>query len=620
MPPPAPLLNSISGVVSYHCRLKTIRPVVFLLLALIFLTPGCKKVSGQKDTPQTLLQHRLRARIQTLDPADIGDTTSDGVGREFFDCLYAYHYLKRPLALVPQLAADMPVVSDDGKVYTFTIRDGIYFHDNPCFPDGKGRKLAADDFIFAWKRIADVKTRSKNWWMFDGRIVGLNEFREYSKTCSAGQVDYGRPVEGLKALNERILQVTLVRPWPQFLFWLAHLPSAPVPYEAVNMYKDDISRHPVGTGPFQFKEWAPGSFVRAVRNPKYCAQTYPDTGMPEDLAGGLLADAGKPVPFADEIIWRIITEDQPRWLLFMRGRLDIMTIPKDNFGQAVAFGRELTDEMKKRGIRLVNFDEPSTFWVSFNMEDPLLASNKDLRYAVSYAIDREKFIEIMYNGRGKVAHCFIPPAMPDYDPNVAQYSHSRYDPQKAREFLESARIAAGGNIPKLRLALGGTDPTYRQIGQFIQQNLAQIGLAVELELYDWPTYLEKMKKKQHQLFFSGWMADYPDAENFLQVFYSKNAPWPNSSNYSSPRFDKIYESIIEMPPSAQRAKLYQQAQKIVAGDLPCAFVYHRIGYVLYHGWLSNLKPDPYKADCVGFGYSKYYKIDAEKRKEYQKRF
>ncbi len=594
--------------------------VLFLLLPLIFSAASCKKDTGQKDTPQTLLQHQLRARVQTLDPADVGDTVSDGVAREFFDCLYTYHYLKRPLLLIPQLAADMPVVSDDGRVYTFTICDDVYFHDDPCFPNGKGRKLTADDFVFSFKRIADVKSRSKNWWMFDGRIVGLNEFREYSKTCGPGQADYARPVEGLIAPDSLTLQVTLVRPWPQFLFWLAHLPSAPMAPEAVNMYRDDISRHPVGTGPFRFQAWSPGSFIQAERNPNYYAQTYPDEGMPEDLAGGLLADAGKPVPFVDKIIWRIIPEDQPRWLLFMRGRLDIITIPKDNFGQAVAFGRELTDEMKKRDIRMVTFDEPCTFWVGFNMEDPLLASNKDLRYAISCCIDRDKFIEIIFNGRGKSAHGFIPPAMPGYDPNVAQFSHSHYDLQKAREFLNAARIAANGDIPKLRLALGGVDPTYRQIGQFIQQNLAQIGLVVELELYDWPTFLEKLKNKQHQLFFSGWIADYPDVENFLQVFYSKNAPWPNNMNYSSPEFDKIYESVIEMPPSAERTKLYHQTQKVVIDDLPCAFVYHRIGYILHHGWVSGLKANAYKADTNGQGLSKYYRVDAEKRKIYRQRY
>jgi len=333
---------------------------MFGVLILGLLAASCRPKDSSSRS-EILFQQRSRAKIQTLDPAQIGDVPTDEVSREFFETLYYYHYLKRPYELVPQLAAAMPEVSEDGCTYVIRIRSDVYFHDAPCFPNGKGRNVTAEDFIYAWKRIADVKTASKNWWIFDGRIVGLNEFREYSKTCEKGRVDYTRPVEGLEAVEPYVLRIRLIRPWPQLIYWLAHVPTAPMAREAVEYYGDEIRNHAVGTGPFVLKKWVKGSYIEAVRNPSYRPDFYPNEGMPEDMEQGLLADAGLPVPFIDRIIWRIIEEDQPRWLMFMRGRIDINSIPKDNFGQAVAFGKTLTEEMKRRGIRLQTFIEPKCF-------------------------------------------------------------------------------------------------------------------------------------------------------------------------------------------------------------------------------------------------------------------
>ncbi|RKY04489.1 MAG: hypothetical protein DRP56_09975, partial [Planctomycetota bacterium] len=147
-----------------------------------------------------------------------------------------------------------------------------------------------------------------------------------------------------------------------------------------------------------------------------------------------------------------------------------------------------------------------------------------------------------------------------------------------------------------------------------------IGLEVDTELYDWPTYLEKMRNGSHQMFFSGWMADYPDVESFLSVFYGPNASWPNSTNFNNPEFNALYERVSVMPDGPQRTKLYRQAQRLVLEEMPCAFTYHRIGYIIHHNWLGNVKPDPYKADATGFGHLKYYTVDAAKRDTYRKTF
>ena len=593
---------------------------LFNVLIPLFFLPACTRKDPAGNTDEVVLNQRLRTKIQTLDPADVGDTTSDGVCKEFYENLYTYHYLKRPHELIPQLAAAMPRISEDGLVYHIPIRQDVVFQDDVCFPDGKGRQLKAQDFVYAWKRIANVKVRSRNWWIFDGKIIGLDDFRAYTKTVEKNEVDYERPVEGLYAADDFTIVVKLTRPWPQLVFWLAHLPTAPMAKEAVDYYKEDIVKHPVGTGAFMLKQWHRGIYLEAVRNPTFRPDFYPSEGASGDAEAGLLADAGKQLPFIDRVFWRVVVEDQPRWLLLMRGDIDINAIPKDNFGQAVSMGRELTEEMKQRGMKLELFDEPSTFWLGMNMNDSILGKNKPLRHAISYAIDREYYIDLLWNGRCHPAYGFIPVPMKAYDPLIKGTSLSVYDSEKARQYLDEAEQIHGGPIPKLRLALGGVDNFYRQSGQFFKRNLSDIGLDVSIELYDWPTFLEKLRTGGLQMYFSGWMADYPDAENFLQVFYSKNAPWPNSSQYNDPEFDALYEKVSIMPDSPYRTELYRKAQQLVLDDMPCAFTYHRVGYIIHHGWLSNVKPDGYKADTIGFGHLKYYNVDMQKRDEYRKTF
>ena len=516
-----------------------------LFISGFFFLLSCDRAAPSGQYEEMVINQRLRAKVQTLDPADVGDTTSDGVCKEFYENLYSYHYLKRPLELIPQLAAAMPQVSDDGLTYHIPVRQDVVFQDDPCFPNGKGRQLTAQDFVYAWKRIADVKTRSRNWWIFDGRIVGLDNFRNYTKIAAKGAVDYDRPVEGLYAADDFTIAVKLTQPWPQFVFWLAHLPTAPMAKEAVEYYGEDIVKHPVGTGAFQLKQWHRGIYLEAVRNPTFRPDFYPSEGAPGDEEAGLLVDAGKRVPFADRVIWRVVTEEQPRWLLLMRGEIDLNSIPKDNFGQAVSMGLELTDEMKQRGMKLELFDEPSTFWLGMNQTDPVLGKNKALRYAISYALDRQYYIDLLWNGRCHPAYGFIPPPMKAYEPSINETSPCRYDIEKAKTYVKEAEALNGGKIPKLRLALGGVDNFYRQSGQFFKRNLNEIGLDVEIELYDWPTFLEKMRTGSLQLYFSGWMADYPDAESFLACFYSTNAPWPNNSQYNNPEFDALYEKISD---------------------------------------------------------------------------
>jgi len=381
----------------------------------------------------------LPAKVRSMDPGDIGDKISAAVVGQFFECLYQYHFLKRPYEIIPQLAESLPEISEDGLTYTIKIKKGVRYVDDKCFTDGKGKELKSSDFVYAWKRIANIKYLSQNWWIFDNKIVGLDEFREYTKSCkNAGEVDYTREVEGLQTPDDYTLVIKLKKRWPQIVYILAYLATSPIAKEAVDFYGKDIVGHPVGTGPYKLKQWNRGSYIEVVRNEDFHDEFYPTEGEESDLENGFLADAGKKLPMIDRIFFVIITEEQPRWLQFMRGKIDAAGIPKDNFSQAISVSRGVTPEMERRGIHLKKYYEPNTFWIGFNMEDPVIGASRNLRKAISYSVNRAEYIKLFWNGRDDIAYSFVPPMMKAYNPDVKEFGIS-YDPDKAREFVEAAK-------------------------------------------------------------------------------------------------------------------------------------------------------------------------------------
>ena len=587
--------------------------LIFPLLWAVLLGSCGESSQGEADKTKMVRYMALGARVRGMDPMDIGDTTSSGLASQIFECLYQYHYLKRPYELIPCLAADFPEVSDDGLTYTFRLRQDVFFADDPCFTatEGRGRQLLANDLIYAWKRIADVKNISKNWWVFEGRIVGLDEFRKYTRQLGPGEEpDYDRAIEGLQTPNDLTLVVKLTKPWPQILYLLAHLPTAPVAREAVEYYGKTLHNHPVGTGPYKLKEWKRGSRIVMVRNPGFRKELYPTEGAAGDREAGLLQDAGQSLPFVDEARWQLIIEDHPRWLTFMRGRLDASGIPKDFYSQAIDPGRKLNPQMRAKGIILKKFRDPSTYWYGFNMEDPVVGKNKPLRQAMSMAINRPEYIDIFTNNRAEVAGGPIPPLFREYDPEAVN-PNCQFNPARAKELLEQAKQINGGELPKITISMPGTDTFFRQVGEYLTRSMAQVGLEVEIDYLNWPSFQNQVKTKSIQVFSMGWVADYPDPENFMQLFYSKNiSPGPNNFNYRNPEFDVLYEQAAAMPDSSERVQLYRQMEEIVREDCPAIFLVHGVAFVLHYDWLENYKPHVF-----GYGLLKYQKVDVEARRK-----
>lgn len=593
--------------------------ISLLVIAVIVIATGlcgCGSSASDEEPNEIVLHHVLHSKIRGLDPGRIRDVYSMMVATQIFETLYDYHFLKRPYELIPLLAENMPQVSPDRLVYTIKIKKGVHFQDDVCFPAGSGRELKARDFVFSIKRLANIKCLSPTWSLFDDRIVGLDEFREYTKNCkNEADVDYSRAVEGLTASDDYTLVIKLKKPWPQLISSaLADISTSPVAKEAVDYYGKDIISHPIGTGPFKLNVWRRDSYIELVRNPAFRGEIYPAEGEEADAQAGYLDDAGKPIPFADKVVWTVIEEYQPAWLLFLQGKIDALVIPKDSYGEVMTEQGQLKEKMKQLDIQLETFSDPSTYWLGFNMADDILGDNKPLRLAISRAIDRQKFIELFFNGRHLLADGLVPPMMACYDPQIKQKGYALYDPDEARKLLKEAETIYGDKLPPLKIAMPGTDTWSRQFGRFLERSLVAIGLKVEVQYMDLPAFQEMVNTKSAQMFASGTTARIPDALDFFSAFYSKNAaPGPNKFNYSNPDFDRLYEKAEVMPDCPQRDELYRRMEIIVLEDYPSVFLNHRVAYVLHHGWYKNYKPNAF-----AYGLSKYRRIDMVKRTAYNK--
>ncbi len=581
-----------------------------VLLAAFLSVPFIYRSGGTDgERGEMVRRSAIVSKIRGLDPHDIGDTTSNSVASQIFETLYTYKYLDRPYEIIPALAEDSPKISEDGKKYTIKIKEGIFFADDPAFPKGRGRELTAEDFIFAWMRMADLNNRSTNYSsIFQGYVVGLDEFREYSSTTQ--EVDYDRVVEGLKAVDRYTIEINLEKPHHFLLYWLAHLPTAPVAREVVEKYGKDVVNHPVGTGPFRLEGNYRSNRFSLVRNENFREIFYPATGEPSDRERGLLKDAGKRVPFIDRVDFFVIEEAQPLWLAFLDGQLDASGIPKDNFDQAITVDREVSPELKEKGVNLLKVEDPSVFYYGFNMDDPVVGKNRPLRQAMSLAFDRETYIDKFLNGRGKIPTGPIPPMFPSFRPGKVN-PYTAFDPEKAGELLKEAEKVHGGPIPPLKLAMPGTDTTVRQAGEFFRIQMRRIGLDVEVDYMTWPRFQDATKTRSHQVFALGWQADYPDAENFLLLFYGPNrSPGPNSSNYDNPEYDALYEKAVALPELKDRIPLYHRMEDIVIEDCPCIFTIYRVVYALYYDWFHNYKPNIFAGGNI-----KYQRIDTGLREK-----
>ena len=575
-------------------------------IAIIILMVVGVSCTKKESFDEKVLNVVVAAKVKGLDPVNAGDTYSSTEIARVYEGLLEYHYLKRPYELQPNLAESMPEVSEDGLTYTFKIKKGVMFHDNECFPNGKGRELKAQDFVYSIMRMADAKNISTGWWLLDDRIVGLNEWRDKYKGKS---VDYDQKVEGLQALDDYTLQFKLKTPYPQFLYSLAMVYTYAVPREAVEKYGDEFLNNPVGTGAFMTGKYTQSNTIEYVKNPNYRDVFYPSEGSEADKKAGLLKDAGKKLPLVYKIKVVIQTEESTRWLSFENGNLDFSGIPKDNFANVVTPSAGLTEEYAKKGISIEVTPDLDITYMAFNHDDPLFKGNDKLKQAMSLGYNHDEANKLFYNGTAVLAQGIIPPGIGGYNENYKN-PYKKYDVEAAKKKLAEAGYPGGKGLPTIKYETTSTTVS-RQMSEFFAKNMKEIGINIEVVTNTWPQLTQKVKKRQAQMFGMAWLGDYPDAENFLQLLWGKNAaPGPNGSNFNDAEFNQKFAKAKNMQPGPERAKIYAELNQYASEKVPLILGVHRTTFVTKHSWFKN-----YKFSTFNHGHAKYYDIDLEKKEK-----
>jgi len=585
------------------------------LIAVALLAASACSPDPYPGETGEVLHVGLRSPPRTFDPPLLGDQSSGKIAAPVFEGLLAYHPYARPYQVQPALAAAMPTVSEDGLTHTYTLRSGVTFHDNACFPGGEGRKVVASDVVYAFKRFAHPSVQTRNLWMIREKFAGLTAYRDgiqerIDAVRARGEV--AAPLEGLDevplsgvtALDDRTVQIRLTEPYPQLSWVLARPTTGIYPRECVEFYGDQWRSNPVGTGPYIPTEYNP--VYRAVykANPDYRdvrvpdpkgdpAQRYPD--WEADVAAGHLAHAGKRLPLLDGMEIRFILEDQPRWLYFANGHLDFVNPPKDNVADALPLG-ELSPTLLSRGVTVQRWTELGTVYACINTEDPVMR-NVDLRRAIALAYDHRWTVDNLYSGQALVAKSLIPPGVAGFDPTYHPYhaEDGTAQVERAKEMLAQAGYPGGvdpetGRALHLTFQNSGSSATNRMFATRFVDEMRRIGIEVDVVVNTFPQLTQKMRNGQFSITSLAWGLDYPDAQNILQLLYGPNkAPGAGSARFDDPAFNALYEEAAVLPDSPERTALYERMAHIVSDQVPWITRAHRIRPNLSHKWLHGYK-------------------------------
>jgi oligopeptide transport system substrate-binding protein len=610
-----------------------------LLAALSLTLAGCgNNPYPAEEAHSRIVYTALGDDPKRLDPS-VSYLVSEGqILSLIYQSFFQYHYLKQsPLTLELALGAEMPTrkpapawamkagqkVPRRGELWSFRLKRGIRFQDDPCFPGGKGREVVAADIIYSFKRMADPGVPCPVLPFFLDKVVGMQEYNDHQRGRAEKKqpADYNRPMEGLQTdpNDPYVFRILLNQPYPQLRYLMAMNFTAPIPREAVEHYGADFRRHPVGCGPFVLDEWSPKRRLVLKRNPNYREEFYPSEGDPGDREAGLLADAGKRLPMVDGIVYTIMKENLTGWNLFLQGYMDAWSIPKESFSQVVSTQGTLTPEMTAKGMRLGRSNDPNIYYLAFNMRDPTVGGyepkKRKLRQAISMAIDVQSSIDLFNSGLGRQAQFLIPPGIFGYDEEY-QNPYRRFDVAAAKKLLAEAGYPDGID-PKTgqKLAISydnsAISPAERQHVQFMMKQFDRINVKLVSRSWRPEVWQDRVDKGQFQIIHYGWLADYPDPENFVFLLYGPNRrPGPNSSGYDSPEYNRLFEQMRSIDDGPQRDAIIKRMREVAVEDCPWVFEYHAEGLSLQHGWMQNVKRHPIALDGL-----KYRRIDVDRRAE-----
>jgi peptide/nickel transport system substrate-binding protein len=519
------------------------RKLQIAILSTFLLGMAC---NNQKDRDKhSVFRYNQESDISSLDPAFARDQANTWAVNLLFNGLVQ---LDNRLNIQPAIAHRWEI-SPDGKTYRFYLRQDVYFHTSKLFGDKKTRKVTASDFVYSFNRLMSPETASPGAWLFNDKVVSDQPF---------------------VAENDSVLTIKLQASFPPFLGLLSMQYCSVVPREVVAHYGKDFRDNPIGTGPFTFAFWEPQEALVLHRNPNYFES--------------------KNWPYLDAVQISFLPDKQAAFLAFVQGKLDMIS------GLDPAFKDEILDKNGELQLtyknRMVLQKSPylNTEYLGIQMEKKGLNPLQDaqIRRAISIGIDRVKMIKYLRNGIGTAGTAgFIPPGLPGFDSSALSFN--AYQPQLARKL-----VVASGYANNPQPIVLSTTPSYLDLCVFIQKQLQEIGLRVQIETTQGPTLRQLISKSEVPFFRGSWIADYPDAENYLALFYSKNftPAGPNYTHYSNATFDSVYEAALLENDPLLRAELYKVMDRYIREDAPVIVLYYDQVFRLLQPGISGLPTNP----------------------------
>ncbi len=649
------------------------------------------------DRGRNILYTSFTERPKHLDPVQSYSENEAALNAQIYESPLQYHYLKRPYELIPRTAAGMPKVTRydaagrpvgpeskaiASSVYEIRIRPGILYQPHPAFahdaagrllydqltpgalehiwkladfPETGTRELTAEDYAYQVKRLAHPRLHSPIFGLMSEYVVGLKELAATLRAADQALAARGEkdawldlrkfPLAGVEVVDRYTYRIRIRGSYPQFAYWLEMPFFAAMPVEADRFFSQPgmaeknltLDWYPIGTGPYMLTENDPNSRMVLERNPNFRGEPYPAEGEEGDAARGLLADAGKRMPFIDKVVFSREKEGIPYWNKFLQGYYDTSGISSDSFDQAVRISVEgeasVTPEMAARGIRLETSVATSSVYFGFNWLDPVVGGPSErarkLRQAVSIAIDMEEYVSIFANGRGIPAQGPLAPGIFGYRDGRAGLNAVVYDwvdGAARRKPVEAAkRLLAEAGYPNgrdektgqplvLYLDVTGRGPDDKSRFDWYRKQLAKIDVQLEIRDTDYNRFQDKVRKGSQQLFIWGWNADYPDPENFMFLLHTPQSrarfQGENSANYSNPEYDRLFEQMKSMENGPEREAIIDRMYEILRRDAPWVWGFHPKTYGLDHAWLANLKPNQMARNKL-----KYYRIDVALREK-----
>lgn len=528
--------------------------ILTIFCSLLFFSCGKNNNSKTTDGKQ-IFRYNEAAGITSLDPAISRNREN------IWACNHLYNGLVQMddnLNIKPSISTHW-TISEDGKTYTFFLRNDVTFHDHELFTNGKGRAVTAHDFVYSFNRIIDDKVASPGAWIFNN--IDFNEQYNYAPFV---------------ALNDTTLQIHLSQPFPPFLGILTMQYCSVVAKEIVEYYRNDYGNNPIGTGPFKFKMWDEGNKMVFLKNENYFEKD----------------ENGTQLPYIDGVAITFLKDREVEFFKFLSDEFDFVNGREgENRDNLFTPEGKLKPEYEEK-YNLEVSSQLNTEYLGFLVDEDLdIVANSPLkkklvRQAINYAFNRKQMMTYLRKGIGTPANAgFIPKGLPSFNDSIVKgYS---YNPEKAKELLYSAGFPNGKNLPEITLF---TTANYVDLCEFIQHQLIEVGIKTKVDILQATTHRELIARSKLNFFRKSWMADYPDAENYLALFYSKNFTphGPNYTHFKNFQFDKLYEMSQLETNDSIRHHLYQEMDKIIIEEAPIVPLYYDQVVRLTNGKVKDL--------------------------------